>query len=209
MSDDTLIQALQRVLHKGIQSSRTLIEEDIRSTSGSTKLTEIKNGVVVKLSPPPDSGSAALNSWLFPQFDRACSRVCRSCDYIVFLPRSKHTRLVVLLCELKSGSMSGALAQLRGGLLLAEYAINAVLVHCPPKTLPEVIEYRGVIFWNKGRVQKGATGPRSGKVFARDCVTGLPYVDERAGLPHHVNSFCMERMPKERREHQFACTRNP
>jgi hypothetical protein len=201
-SPATLIHSLKGSIRRELCcDDNTLVDEDPGSRSGQTKLTAIHNGVVVRLAPPP---GVALNHWLFPLLAPAQPGLSKICDHMIFLPRDRDDRLVVLLCELKSTNCGGALKQLRGGLLLAEYLINTILLNHPPTNRPGLIEYRGLIFSAAASTPRGSSKPAAAGDFVLDEQTDLPILAARSGREHHINSFCAV-LPEERvrRHHPY------
>lgn len=197
-----LIQSLREALLPSIcQGDGALFESDAGSSSGTTRIQGLGKGICVRMAPPSGSG-APLNRWLFPLFDVGVPDLSRMCDYILFCPRERDERLVVLLCELKSGSVAGALQQLRGGMILAEYVINVTLLHHRPTIMPRTIEYRGVIFWQGAKVQKHSTRPGAGIDFWTDARTGLPYAHQRSDRSYSLDTFCMNATPGATRVHR-------
>lgn len=194
----TLIQSLKDALQPAFcANTSVLTEADPGSTSGETRIREIRNGLILKLP---------AGATLFPLFDPRRDGLTTLCDYAILLPRDKGERLVVLLCELKSTNPRGHLRQLRSGLLLLEYAINVVLLANPPHRLPSLIEYRGITFTTAPSVSpRGATTPSKPQDFLRDGETGLPHLMSAAGREHHINAFCAD-LPRDRlrRHHHYA-----
>ncbi len=195
MSPTTLIQQLSLLISQEQKCcDSSLVEDDPGSTSGQTCITGLGKGLIIRPTCPAfatdDQGSsiASLNQLLFPLFCTKVPKSTKLCDYILFSPQSPDSRLVVLLCELKSGNPRGAVHQIHGGMLLAEQIINVTLLHLRPTVVP-TIEYRGLILSNKGIVQKQPTRPGRGYDFIPDRRTHLPIAHLRSGAKYRADAL--------------------
>ncbi len=104
--------------------------------------------------------STHLSNWLFPLLKesrklRHMRSVRRSCDYVIFYPKSN--KLWVLLVALKSRSSGKPFEQIANTRLLVDYLLAVALFYSGEDDVQRNrrgIVYRGIVFKNKARPQK-------------------------------------------------------
>lgn len=188
----TLLQALEELVEpRVIQRGQVeLCEDDPGSTCPPTVLQKSGRALVVRLASPHEG--IPTNRWLFPLFqvENATPPVARSCDYIVFYaPRADEAAMFVFLCELKSGSPKGALAQLRNGKLLVDYMLAVAQHHGRVASMPAVA-FRGIVLSPRFTSQKGTTKVPSRADYIEDEL-GLKVTYQRAGGTYSLAPFCV------------------
>ncbi len=158
------LQAVDEVLRHGlVVTDNELREEDEGSTCKPVRIHQSGKCVVVsfnaKISFGPRGQPICVKDRLFPLF-REIEGVARMCDYWIFCEQGEDDPvLYVLLCELKSGKLEGAIDQLENARLLADYFL-AMVGHHADLGKPRV-EYRGIVFSHHA-VSK--SGPRPGRM---------------------------------------------
>jgi len=131
-----VIQALRNCIKRELMQDHLDFEEkDAMSTCPPFKLKKRGSGHLVTLRFSSD------NNQYFPWFEAGLEAVGSCCDYAVF--SLDQGRLQVLLLELKSGVSTGALEQIRAGVLICEYLAKTA---CRVSKLPPPkLEFRALV----------------------------------------------------------------
>lgn len=195
----TLLEAIQTILRPDLLLGKPikLVELDPGSKCGPIRLPTHTSPVVLKPDqsyigcPRLDCGiGLSANDRLFPLFDVKKSGFCVVCDYVIFCQTKPEAPLFILLCELKSGTLSGSAKQLENGRLLADYILAMARYHGDVRIEPTV-EHRGLVFHPAGAKPMGnlhkldcAYDPPS------DVMRDMPTARYRSGEEYPLAHFC-------------------
>ncbi|MCU0687671.1 MAG: hypothetical protein MUF34_36425, partial [Polyangiaceae bacterium] len=162
-----LLQAIGELVRPGLMvdgSPIRLEETDPGSTCKPVTLSRTGPALVLKLDVPfqacPRPGcqlTFAANDRIFPLFRTDQKGFSAVCDYIIFCQEqspSGSATYYALLCELKSGGVTGSMKQLENACLLIDYII-AMAQHHSSLGGRLSIEKRGIVFSTRFAVPKG------------------------------------------------------
>lgn len=153
-----LLQSIRAVLRPALVGSGAieLAEIDPGSSVAPFRLKTTQPTLVLRFDDIPHEGMT-LNDRLFPMFDVTRAGVSTSCDYVLLWQRNDDpgAPLYVLLAELKSSVMTGAVRQIENSRLLVDHLLATVRHHEGAPLLPERVRYRGVVFSPSARPPSG------------------------------------------------------
>lgn len=199
----TLLQALGELLRPELVQPGPILltEDDPGSTCKAISLH--KSGQAFVLQPDRAAGgicprndcarTLSAPDRLFPLFRQGVPRLTAMCDYIVFCQESAgdDARLFVLLCELKSGNVTGSRQQVENGRLLADYILSMAMHHGPVRIAPRV-ERRGLVFSPRYNVPKGNLRKvRCAYELQPGGFQDLPFAYYEAGKDYPLSHFCV------------------
>ncbi|NJK32823.1 MAG: hypothetical protein HC927_10675 [Deltaproteobacteria bacterium] len=195
-----MLHALQELLEPRILQTGPLVlqEDDEHSSCPPTRLEKSGQTIALRFADWEYKPKIRIptNRWLFPLFDikRDDPPVARSCDYVIFhVPNdpADENRLFVFLCELKSGKPKGAAAQLRNGMLLAEYALTVAQLHGRVHSWPQQTLFRGIVFAGSSPGLRGTTRVGDKADYVGDAICpDLRVATLRPGSSYPLQYFC-------------------
>jgi hypothetical protein len=198
----TLLQAIGDILRPAVvvQGPIRLGETDPGSMCKPITLRKSGQAFVLKpdrsaggICPRPDCArTLSAPDRLFPLFRIDVADLPAMCDYIVFCQETSGDaeRLFVLLCELKSDTISGSRRQIENGRLLADYIVATAKLHHAVRSVPEIVR-RGLIFSPRFSVPKGSLR-RARCSYARmpDGFADMPFAYYACGAEYPLEHFC-------------------
>lgn len=194
-----LLQAISEILRPSLRLDGPieLQELDPGSRCEAIRLRRTGSSVVLKLDQPYRACERpgcqlglSANDRMFPLFDHRASELCSVCDYVIFCQEKAEEALYVLLCDLKSGNVSGSRGQLENGRLLADY-ILAMAMHHRSLPSPGKIECRGVVFSPESPMPKGNLHKiRCSYTEYKDRTRALKIAHYKCGMEYPLLHFC-------------------
>jgi hypothetical protein len=199
----TLLRTIGEILRPALVQRGSILLTEADGGSTCEAITLHKSGQAFVLRPDGSAGGVCPRpdcartltapDRLFPLFRLDVTDLAAMCDYIIFCQETSgdDARLFVLLCELKSGKVSGSRRQIENGRLLADYILATATLHQAVRRAPTV-ERRGLMFSSRCKVvPKGNLRKvRCSYTPMPDGFADMPFAYYPCGVAYPLEHFC-------------------